>query len=40
MKEISHELALSQTTYAAKEDSNGMEPQPIHNEQGSDGDVA
>ena len=30
---------LTQRPYAAKEDSNGIEPQPIQNDQGSDGDV-
>ena len=38
-KETDHELALSQKTYAVEQSSDGIESQPIHNDQGSDGDV-
>jgi predicted HicB family RNase H-like nuclease len=39
VKETRHELELSQRTYVANQSSISIEPQTIHNDQGSDGDV-
>jgi len=39
LTETSYELALSQRAHAANQSSIGVEPQPIRNDQGSDGDV-